>query len=653
MTAARVAGVVDGAERARLLAEVSLDTTRAMLDPGSLPDVVARALTEPLAELGILVLEAPFQVVAPWCVWHADDEARGRLRALVAAGAGGPEWRSRLSDQLVGMDPTISIDVPLRARGRTLGVIGLVRARGRDPFSEDERALAEELAERCALALDTVVQLSAGQAAGAELMTFRALAEASPNLIAIAGADGHTLYVNPRVAEAGIDASPDDLWRTVTAYAGEPARQEMRAALATTGHWSGDVVLPPPAAPLTVLADVFSLTHPTTGQPLGTAWIGQDVTGLRAAEAALRAANAELEQFRALVEASSDFIAIAALDGTVMYVNPAGREMVGLPAGTDVSTTTIADYLTPEGQRASAEVEVPAVQAEGHWEGESTLRDRRGGPPVPVAIASFLMRDTDGAPFALATVQRDISGRIASEDAVRELADQRQALLTRLVQAQAEERAEIAGDVHDDTVQALAAVDLRLGLLRRRLAERAPDLLEVLGPVEQTVAGAIERLRSLLFNLEPPHLDQGLAAALRHAAGELFAESATWWTVAGDQEPEAPEATRAIAFRIAREALVNARKHAGAHHVEVVVTGRDGGLEVTVADDGVGLGPGPVRSSRGHHGLTSMRDRAAVAGGRWEIRDRESGGTAVTLWLPIAPPPVADPVQVTPGRARR
>lgn len=637
MSVAGSTGLVDDAERARLLAEVSLVTTRAMVDPGTLPDVVARALTEPLAELGILVLEAPFEVVAPWCVWHADEEARGQLRALVAAGAGSPGWRGRLADQLVGLDPAAAIDVPLRARGRTLGVIGLVRARGRDPFSDAERRLAEELAERCALALDTVVQLAAGQPTGAELMTFRALAEASPNLIAIAGTDGRTLYVNPRVAEAGIDAAPDDLWRTVTTYAGEQALQEMRAGLAADGHWSGDVVLPAPAAPLTLLADVFSLTHPTTGQPLGTAWIGQDVTGLRAAEAALLAVNAELEQFRALVEASSDFIAIAALDGSVLYVNPAGREMVGLPPGTDVSTTTIADYLTPEGQRASAETEVPAVQAEGHWEGESTLRDRRGGPPIPVAIASFLMHAPDGAPFALATVQRDISGRIASEDAVRRLADQRQALLSRLVQAQAEERAEIAGDVHDDTVQALAAVDLRLGLLRRRLTERAPDLLEVLGPVEETVSEAIDRLRSLLFNLEPPHLEQGLATALRHAAGELFADSATRWTVDGEREPEAPEAMRAIAFRVAREALVNVRKHAAARHVEVVVAGRDGGLEVTVADDGVGLGPGPVRSSRGHHGLTSMRDRAAVAGGRWDIRGGASGGTVVTLWLPIPP----------------
>ena len=146
----------------------------------------------------------------------------------------------------------------------------------------------------------------------------------------------------------------------------------------------------------------------------------------------------------------------------------AAATMVGLAPDADVTTTTIADYLTEEGIRASLEVEQPAVVAEGHWEGESTLRDLRGGPPTPVAINSFLMRHPDtGEPWLLATVQRDISDRIASQREVQALADQRQVLLGHLVQAQEDERARIAADVHDDSVQSLAAVELRLSLLQR------------------------------------------------------------------------------------------------------------------------------------------------------------------------------------------
>ena len=63
----------------------------------------------------------------------------------------------------------------------------------------------------------------------------------------------------------------------------------------------------------------------------------------------LRGKNEELLRFRALVETSGDFIAIALTDGTVTYVNPAGRQLVGLPADADVTTTSITDYLTEDG----------------------------------------------------------------------------------------------------------------------------------------------------------------------------------------------------------------------------------------------------------------------------------------------------------------
>jgi signal transduction histidine kinase len=158
-----------------------------------------------------------------------------------------------------------------------------------------------------------------------------------------------------------------------------------------------------------------------------------------------------------------------------------------------------------------------------------------------------------------------------------------------------------------------------------------------LGPVAESVARATDRLRALLFSLEPPELDAGLAVALRSAAQEIFRETPTRCTVDGEREPAAIDGTKALAFRIAREALINVRKHADAATVQVRVVGRHGGLEVSIADDGVGIGPGPVRSSPGHHGLSSMRDRADVAGGTWDIRARPEGGTEVVFWLPVGP----------------
>ncbi|WP_406830046.1 PAS domain S-box protein [Pedococcus sp. KACC 23699] len=390
------------------------------------------------------------------------------------------------------------------------------------------------------------------------------------------------------------------------------------------------------------LAIAFEPVLDDQGRFTGSVGVATDVTEQRRAEAEARTNRsrsvelaADLSRFKALVEASPDFIAIAALDGTVQYVNPGGRRLIDMAPDTDVTATTIADYLTPEGIALSLEVEQPAVVRDGHFEGETTLK-RRDGSAIPVAVASFLMFDSvTGEPFALATVQRDISERVAADTLMTDLVEQRTALLTRLVDAQDVERARIAADVHDDPVQAVAAVDLRMGLLRRRLRERAPDLLPELDGLQETVSGATDRLRSLLFDLEPPNLAEGgLAGALTRAIDEIFEGTGLRGRVDGSAEPAMPEATRAVAYRIAKEALVNALKHAQAHEVVVTVTGVDGGLQVDVHDDGVGPQQALLGSAPGHRGISGMRDRATLAGGRCTIGDSPRGGTLVSLWLP-------------------
>jgi len=386
----------------------------------------------------------------------------------------------------------------------------------------------------------------------------------------------------------------------------------------------------------------FEPVHDSDGTLSGAVGVATDVTEQHRAEQRAREASrreralaGDLSRFKSLVEASPDFVAIAGLDGRVQYVNPGGRALIGMAADVDVTATTIADYLTPEGLVASVEVEQPAVVRDGHWEGETTLRHQPTDTAIPVAVASFLMRDiVTGEPFALATVQRDISDRVAAEAALRQLADQRTALLSRLVDAQDAERAQIAADVHDDPVQAFAAVELRLGLLRRRLRERTPDLVAELDTLQDSVQGATERLRALLFDLEPPDLRHGLGAAIEVAARQVFEHVVIETTVDAAEEPNAPEATRALAYRIVKEALVNVAKHAGARHVAVRVAGEAGGLVVVVEDDGTGAEASAYEAAPGHRGVSGMRDRATLAGGHCTIEPAPAGGTRVTLWLP-------------------
>ena len=222
-------------------------------------------------------------------------------------------------------------------------------------------------------------------------------------------------------------------------------------------------------------------------------------------------------------------------------------------------------------------------------------------------------------------------------DTAQRLSADRRTLLGHLIDAEEAERRRIAHDIHDDTIQVLAAVDLRLQLLRRKLSERdAAAEIEVLDALRESTQAATSRLRRLLFDLQPPALETaGVGAALRQVADNLFADTGAEVTV-DDRVGKAPdESTRTVLFRVGKEALTNARKHSGATAVSVGLDAEDGGFRLEVRDNGRGF-PVEQLDDDGwpHLGLETMRDRARVAGGSWTVTGAPDGGTVVSLWVP-------------------
>jgi diguanylate cyclase (GGDEF)-like protein/PAS domain S-box-containing protein len=132
----------------------------------------------------------------------------------------------------------------------------------------------------------------------------------------------------------------------------------------------------------------------------------------------LSAREADLERFAALVELSKDFIAMADFDGTVTFLNQAGRDLVGVESDEEALGRPTTDFFTKTGLEKSQEIEA-AVRGQGFWEGESELQHLVSGESIPVWVNSFLVtRSSDGQPLALATVQRDLRGQRAAEDAL-------------------------------------------------------------------------------------------------------------------------------------------------------------------------------------------------------------------------------------------
>ena len=211
-------------------------------------------------------------------------------------------------------------------------------------------------------------------------------------------------------------------------------------------------------------------------------------------------------------------------------------------------------------------------------------------------------------------------------------AGERYELLAMFVAAGEQERQRLAAGIHDDSIQVIAALGMRLQMLRRTLSD--PEQLAFLTEAEQAVQLSISRLRHLVVELHPPGLEQeGLSVALSIA---LDAEHGATVEYRFEDQLSAHPGTEAsaILFRIAQEALENVREHAQASTVAVTLLERDGGVAVRIADDGCGFEPELAAPGSACAGFAAMRARAELGCGNLRVESAPGDGTTVEAWLP-------------------
>jgi signal transduction histidine kinase len=206
---------------------------------------------------------------------------------------------------------------------------------------------------------------------------------------------------------------------------------------------------------------------------------------------------------------------------------------------------------------------------------------------------------------------------------------QRRHLLQGLVRAQEDERTRLANDIHDDPLQKLVSVKMRVELL-----QRDGDHLNELREIHETMRSCITSLRFMLFDLRPPILDErGLAPAIERFLEQSGIQATS--SIRDDVSTEIDPEVRVILYRIAQEALTNVKKHADASHVAIRLRERDDGILMRISDDGVGFQLDDVDGARpGHLGLGSMRERAEMAGGGCSLFSLPGAGTTLEVWLP-------------------
>lgn len=206
-----------------------------------------------------------------------------------------------------------------------------------------------------------------------------------------------------------------------------------------------------------------------------------------------------------------------------------------------------------------------------------------------------------------------------------------------LIEAQERDRATVAADIHDGTLQQLGATAMRLELIRTRVASSDPEAVnELIDSCAAEIRTCTKDLRTLLMELRPQVLDDnGLEAALNELGNGVDSIQVTVNCLLPDNPPDVLAIT---IFRIVQEALNNVRKHSHASTAFVNVSSAGGEIVIEVRDDGVGFeGAASGPSSTGQHfGLLGMRDRARMLGGEFSIVGKKGAGTVVTARLPSA-----------------
>ena len=373
-----------------------------------------------------------------------------------------------------------------------------------------------------------------------------------------------------------------------------------------------------------------------------------------------------------LFERVRDAVVVAeANTQSIVLWNPAAERMFGY--STSEALRLRIEALVPDHLKAPHRAGIaryaqtgrgPYVDSEETLELPAVTKDGRG-IHVELSLSPIrpLVEGEENGPRRLVlAIIRDVSERKEAQDRVRRLNEilerrveertaqlqererQLQELLGKVLRAQEEERARVALELHDGPTQVAVAAHQLLqsfadghppgSIVREGELDRALQL------AQQTVVEA----RRVIESLRPTSLDDlGLSAAISLLVDQLQDEG---WKVAFEEEglekERLPDQVETTLFRVAQEALTNAKRHAETKRVYVSLARRERSVHLEVRDFGRGFDLEGVRSGEGHRGervgLSGMRERLALLGGGLEVHSKPDQGTSVVAEIPLSEP---------------
>jgi signal transduction histidine kinase len=192
------------------------------------------------------------------------------------------------------------------------------------------------------------------------------------------------------------------------------------------------------------------------------------------------------------------------------------------------------------------------------------------------------------------------------------------------------ERRRISRELHDEAGQSLLCIRLQMELLEQALPAEHVEWISKLQDARDLTERTILEMRRLIAALSPAVLEQlGLGAALRQLVNRFRRLNPIRVKLLLSRMGRLPQYTEIIVYRLVQECFNNIAKHSGASGVNISVSSADGWVRLAVEDNGVGFSVEEALARKDSFGLSGMRERVALLGGRFEIRSHPKGGTGI------------------------
>ena len=206
-----------------------------------------------------------------------------------------------------------------------------------------------------------------------------------------------------------------------------------------------------------------------------------------------------------------------------------------------------------------------------------------------------------------------------------------------LLAAREDEKREISKALHDEIGTSAVTLTSLLALVKDSVrSNNKKQALQDIARLDEQIKNTIDRVKNIIVNLRPPHLEAlGLEGAARELLENFSAFTGIQHELVVDDQCEEPSSDNVniMLYRVIQEGLNNVVKHAHAKKVKLVLRKTEKNVTVKLEDDGVGFAPSKQRSIR-HVGLLAMKDSAAYLGGTLKIKSEPGKGTQITVTCP-------------------